>query len=286
MAYFKTSAVVGGGTMGRGIAQILAAAGVQTRLIEKDDAAAQAATDGLTDLLDREVAKWGMTESEKKAILRRVQVGTDLALVAGVSVVVEAIQEEMPAKQALWARIEEICGPDELKITHTATLSISEIASRLKEPARMIGMHFLPPVHKIPVVEIVRGLKTSDRTYQEARELAGLLGKKAVEVTEYPGYITARVILPMLNEAIHALMEGVASADDIDTAMKLGFNFEAGPLHMADRIGLDAVLKWMNALFAELGDAKYRPCPLLRKMVRAGQLGVKTGKGFFEYDAD
>lgn len=286
MAYFKTSAVVGGGTMGRGIAQILAAAGIQTRLIEKDDAAAAAALDGLTDLLDREVAKWGMTGPEKKAILKRVQITTDLELAAGASVVIEAIQEELSAKQALWTRIEEICGAGELKITHTATLSISEIASRLKEPARMIGMHFLPPAHRIPVVEIVRGLKTSDPTFQEARELAAILGKKPVEVTEYPGYITARVILPMLNEAIYALMEGVASADDIDTAMKLGFNFEAGPLRMADRIGLDAILKWMNALFAELGEPKYRPCPLLRKMVRAGQLGVKTGKGFFEYDGD
>lgn len=286
MAYFKTAAVVGGGTMGRGIAQVLAAAGVQTKLIEKDEEAAAAAREGLSDLLDREVAKWGMTESEKKAILKRVAVTIELADVRGCAVVVEAIQEDLGPKQALWMKIEEISGADVLKITHTATLSISEIASRLKDPARMIGMHFLPPAHRIPVVEIVRGLKTSDATCKAARDLAAALGKKPVEVYEYPGYITARVILPMLNEAMHALMEGVANADDIDTAMKLGFNFEAGPLHLADRIGLDAVLKWMQALHQELGDAKYRPCPLLRKMVRAGQLGVKTGKGFFDYEPD
>lgn len=286
MAYFRLAAVVGGGTMGRGIAQVLAAAGVPVRLVERDDATAEAARAGLEELLDREVAKWGMTESEKKALLKRVAVGTELEAVHGVDVVIEAIQEEMAAKQAIWQRIEELGGTAVLKITHTATMSISEIASKLADPSRMVGMHFLPPVHRIKVVEIVRGLKTADAAFVSARELAVSLGKKPVEVTEYPGYITARVVLPMLNEAMHALMEGVASADDIDTAMKLGFGMEAGPLHLADRIGLDAVLKWMIALFQELGEAKYRPCPLLRKMVRAGQLGVKSGRGFFTYDDD
>jgi 3-hydroxybutyryl-CoA dehydrogenase len=271
--------------MGRGIAQVFAAAGIPTKLVERDQAAAEAARRGLEELLDREVGKWGMTEGEKRACLKRIAIGADAAVVQGVEVIVEAIQEEMPAKKALWKRLEEIAGPDVLKVTHTATISISEIASALTSPARMIGMHFLPPAHRIPMVEIVRGLATSDATFEAARDLAVALGKKPVEVYEYPGYITARLICPMLNEAMHALMEGVASAEDIDTAMRLGFGFEAGPLHLADRIGLDAVLKWMQALFDELGEAKYRPCPLLRKMVRAGQLGVKTGKGFFRYDA-
>lgn len=286
MAMLKSASVVGGGTMGRGIAQVLAAAGIATRLIEKDEATGKAALEGLEELLDREVAKWGMTEGEKKAILKRITITSDLAAVKGTDVVIEAIQEDREAKIAIWKLIEEIAGRDILKITHTATLSVSEIASRLVEPGRLVGMHFLPPAHRIPVVEIVRGLKTTDPAFVAARELAVTLGKKPVEIYESPGYVTARLICPMLNEAMHALMEGVASADDIDTAMRLGFGFEAGPLHLADRIGLDAVLKWMNALFDELGEAKFRPCPLLRKMVRAGQLGVKTGRGFFTYDAD
>lgn len=281
----RAAAIVGGGTMGRGIAQVFAAAGVPTRLVERDDALAQAAREGLEELLDREVAKWGMTEGEKKALLRRVTFTADLATIRGCDVVVECIQEDLDAKIALWTRIEEIAGRDVLKITHTATLSVSEIAAKLLEPGRLVGMHFLPPAPRIPVVEIVRGLKTTDAAFAATREMAVTLGKKPVEVFEYPGYITARVICPMLNEAMHALMEGVASAEDIDTAMSLGFGFEAGPLRLADRIGLDAVLKWMQALFDELGEAKFRPCPLLRKMVRAGQLGVKSGKGFFEYDA-
>ena len=286
MASVRSAAIVGGGTMGRGIAQVFAAAGMATRLIERDAASAAAALRGLEEMLDREVAKWGMTAGEKKAIVKRIAIGTDHAAVAGVDVVLEAIQEDLAAKQALWVQIEQVAGPAVLKITHTATLSISEIASRLTDPGRMVGMHFLPPAPRIPVVEIVRGLKTTEAAFVAARDLAVALSKRPVEVFEYPGYITARVICPMLNEAMHALMEGVASAEDIDIAMKLGFGFEAGPLHMADRIGLDGVLKWMNALFSELGEAKFRPCPLLRKMVRAGQLGVKSGKGFFEYDAE
>lgn len=286
MAIIRSAAVVGGGTMGRGISQVLSAAGIPTTLVERNEAALASAKAGLEDLLDGEVAKWGLTEGEKKAILKRITITTDLQWIVGADVIVEAIQEERDAKIALWHRIEEVAGRQVLKITHTATLSVSEIASQLAEPGRMVGMHFLPPAHRIPVVEIVRGLKTTDAAFVAAREMAVTLGKKPVEVTEYPGYITARVVCPMLNEAMHALMEGVASAEDIDLAMKLGFGFEVGPLRLADRIGLDVVLKWMRALFDELGDAKYRPCPLLRKMVRAGQLGVKSGKGFFEYDAD
>ena len=285
MSQIRSVAVVGGGTMGRGIAQVFAAAGIPTKLVERDEAAAKGALRGLEELLDQEVAKWGLTAGEKKAILKRIAITTDLGSIAGADVVLEAIQEEREAKIAIWTKIEEIAGRSVLKITHTATLSVSEIASKLIEPGRLVGMHFLPPAHRIPVVEIVRGLKTTDAAFVAARELAVTLGKKPVEVNEYPGYITARVICPMLNEAMHALMEGVATAEDIDLAMKLGFGFEVGPLRLADRIGLDAVLKWMLSLVDELGDAKYRPCPLLRKMVRAGQLGVKSGKGFFDYDA-
>jgi len=171
-----------------------------------------------------------------------------------------------------------------LLITNTATLSISEIAADLSHKEMLIGMHFLNPVQKTPLVEIARGLATSADTYQQAKKLAEDMSKTPVEVFEYPGYITSRVIVPMLNEALYVLMEGVASADDIDTAMRLGFNFAVGPLTLVDQIGLDELLLWMKSLHDELGDLKYRPCPLLRKLVRAGFLGKKVGKGIFEYD--
>jgi len=163
-------------------------------------------------------------------------------------------------------------------------LSVSQIADATKRQDKVIGMHFLSPVPKIPLVELIRGLKTSDDTYLNVKRFAEILEKTAVEVYEYPGYITVRVITPLINEAMHVLMEGVASAEGIDTAMKLGFNFNMGPLALADMMGLDIVMEWMESLFKELGDRKYKPCPILRKMVREGNLGRKTGKGFFEYD--
>jgi 3-hydroxybutyryl-CoA dehydrogenase len=279
----KKAAVVGAGTMGRGIAQILAAAGIPVYLVDRDDAHVQQAIAGITETLDREIAKWGMTSAEKKSLLSRITGHHDLECIRDAEIVIEAIQEELAAKQELWTQLERLTPPEVLKISHTATLSITEIARPLTDPGRLIGLHFLPPAPKIPVVEIVRGLKTTDDTLHHTRELIETLGKTAVEVTEYPGFITARIVVPMLNEAMHALMEGVASAKDIDTAMRLGFGFEVGPLSLADRIGLDQVLKWMNNLSQELGDPKYRPCPLLRKMVRAGHLGVKSGRGFFDY---
>jgi 3-hydroxybutyryl-CoA dehydrogenase len=165
-------------------------------------------------------------------------------------------------------------------------LSITEVASVSERQDKVIGIHFLQPVPKIPLVEIIRALKTSDETYNIVKEFCEMLDKTAVEVYEYPGYITTRVIVPMINEAMYILMEGVATAEHIDTAIKLGYNFPRGPLQLADEIGLDELMAWMETLFRELGESKYRPCPLLRKLVRAGHLGVKTGKGFFEYDSN
>ncbi len=279
----KTVAVFGAGTMGRGISQLISSKGMDVVLIERDDERAQK---GLTELeknIDEEIARWTMTESEKRAILSRIKVTSNIDSVVHGDLVIEAISENLQTKQNLWHKLDSICAPETIFITNTSALSITEIAATTERQDKVIGMHFLNPVPKIPLVEIVRGLKTTDETYQIIKVFGETLDKTAVEVFEYPGYITTRVIVPMINEAIHIVMEGVASVEHVDTAMKLGYNFPKGPLALADQIGLDELMAWMETLFRELGEAKYRPCPLLRKLVRAGHLGKKTGKGFFEY---
>ncbi|MBI3890616.1 MAG: NAD(P)-binding domain-containing protein [Candidatus Wallbacteria bacterium] len=281
--HFRKIAVVGGGTMGQGIAQVAASAGIDVVLVEVSEERAQQVQRELSAKLDAQIAKWGLTTSDKRAILARVHVTEDKAHFGHVDLAVEAVPERLAVKQAVFVDLERILGPDVVKITHTATLSVSEISQVLQHPERAIGMHFLSPVHRVPVVEVVRGLATSDDTFGTVKQLIAVLGKTCVEVNEYPGYITTRGIVPMLNEAMHMVMEGVASARDVDAALKLGFGLEMGPLGMADRIGLDQVLLWMESLFHELGEMKYRPCPLLRKMVLAGHLGIKSGKGFFVY---
>jgi len=279
-------AVIGAGMMGRGIARTCAARGIQVALLEVEGEPLQRGMAQLNGEMDQEIARWGMTQSEKRAILARIKGAVDHLEASRAQIVIEAITEDFDRKKALFQQLDELCPPESIFVTNTSSLSITELAATTRREDRFIGLHFLNPVPKIPMVEIVRGLKTSDDTFRIVQDFARVLDKTPVEVFEYPGYITTRIIVTMLNEAMYVLMEGVATAESIDTAMKLGFNQPIGPLALADQIGLDEVMRWMKILHDELGDMKYRPCPLLRKMVRAGHLGKKAGRGFFHYDKD
>ena len=278
--------VIGAGVMGRGISQLLSSSGIDVVLLDLSDQIIEESIRLLSEEMDNDIEKWGMTVGEKKAILSRIKGTTEYQDAPTVDLVVEAIPEDLAAKREVFTKIDSLTRPDAMLISHTSTLSITEIASATKRPERVIGLHFLPPVTKIPVVEVVRGLKTSPETISAIKDFVDQqLNKTVVTVYEYPGYVTTRIIVPLLNEAMHVLMEGIASAEDIDTAIRLGYGFHIGPLALADMMGLDEVMKWMENLLNELSDHKYNPCPLLRKLVRAGYLGKKTGQGFFKYDA-
>ena len=282
----RTVGVVGGGTMGQGIAITCASAGLDVLLHDRSEALTSTAIECIGESLDRDIAKWRRTASEKKAIQARVRAVHDLAALEASQIVIEAVPEDLETKASIFQDLDRICPPEDILATNTSALSVTEIGARTARPDRVIGLHFLAPVPTVPLVEVVRGLRTSDATFASAIAFVKLLGKTGVEVFEYPGYITTRVILPFLNEAMYVVMEGVASADAVDTSMRLGYGLPMGPLALADRMGLDEVMRWMQHLFDELGDVKYRPCPLLRKMIRAGKLGVKSGSGFFDYDDD
>jgi 3-hydroxybutyryl-CoA dehydrogenase len=278
--------LVGGGIMGQGIAITCAAAGLDVLLLEKTGHLARHSLHEIGATLERDIAKWRRTESEKKAILGRIRAVDEIAALGQAQIVVECVSEDLALKVTIFQQLDGVCPPAAVLASNTSSLSVTEIAARTGRPERVIGLHFLQPVPSVPLVEVVRGLRTSDASFRTALEFVRLLGKTGIEVFEFPGYVTTRVILPFLNEAMHVVMEGVASAEAVDTSMRLGYGLPVGPLALADRIGLDEVNRWMQYLFQELGDLKYRPCPLLRKMIHAGQLGVKSGRGFFEYDED
>ncbi|MCB2204330.1 3-hydroxybutyryl-CoA dehydrogenase [bacterium] len=276
--------LVGGGVMGRGLAQTLSSNGINVLIVEKDQNRATMCLDGLSENMDREIQRWAMTEGEKRALLSRIKVSTDINEIAGTDFVMEVVDEQFELKQDLLIRLDKLCAKETIIASNTSTLSLTKIARPVMSPGRIIGLHFANPVPKTPLCEIVRAFHTSDETFQATREFIQSIGKTTVEVYEYPGFITTRVIIPMVNEAMYILMEGVASAEDIDTAMRLAYNMPMGPLELADSMGLEELLAWMESMFQELGDSKYRPCPLLRRKVREQKYGKKVGEGFFRYD--
>ncbi len=281
---FHSIAVIGLGVMGQGIAQSISAAGIEVIAVERSEKRLSHQIKSLDETLENDIHRWTMTKSEKRAILSRIKGTTDIATIAHIPIVIEAVDENFELKRKLFHELDQLCSPETILVSNTSTLNLSKLATFTKRADKVIGMHFLNPVPKVPLVELVRGMKTSDETFNTIQKLALRLGKTPIEVFEYPGFVTTRIIIPLLNEAMYILMEGVATAESIDTAMRLGYEFRYGPLELADMMGLDEVLAWMDSLFHELGEAKYRPCPLLRQMVRKGKLGKKVGEGFFKYD--
>ena len=277
-------AVVGGGVMGQGIAQTVAGSGIETIVIEKDETQLEKAQKNLSESIDREINRWTLTTSEKKSIFARIHWDIDLKKVHACELIIEAVDEDFELKRDIFSKLDKIAKKETIYISSASTLSLTKIAETTNRPDKMIGMHFLNPVPKVPLVELVKCLHTSNETVEIAKNFASKIGKTPVEVYEYPGFITTRAIVPLLNEAMYILMEGVATAKDIDTAMKLGYNFPNGPLEMADIMGLDEVLTWMETLWKTLGEPRYRACPILRKLVRERKLGKKTGEGFYKYD--
>jgi 3-hydroxybutyryl-CoA dehydrogenase len=280
----KEIAIIGAGVMGQGIAQTISAAGMDVLLIEKNDKKLKQSKAMLSEYIDREIKRWAMTKSEKKSILSRIVWDTTFDQIADRDLIIEAVDEDYDLKLNIFSQLDKKAKKDCIFVSNTSTLSLTKIAESTSRPDKMIGLHFLNPVPKIPVVEVVKCLHTSNETIVKVKTFVSNIGKTPVEVYEYPGFVTTRAIVPLLNEAMHILMEEIATAKDIDTAMKLGYNFQMGPLEMADSMGLDEVLAWMETLWQTLGEARYRACPILRKLVRERKLGKKTGEGFYKYD--
>ncbi|MGI1690286.1 3-hydroxybutyryl-CoA dehydrogenase [Thermoanaerobacter uzonensis] len=275
--------VVGAGTMGSGIAQVFAESGFDVIIRDVDIKFVERGLGIIENNLKRSVEKGKITEEEKNKILGKIKGTVDINEAKDADFVIEAAIENMEIKKQIFKELDNVCKEGTVLATNTSSLSITEIASSTKRPEKVIGMHFFNPVPVMKLVEVIKGMKTSEETFNIVRELAQKLGKTPVEVNEAPGFVVNRILIPMINEAIGVLADGVASASDIDEAMKLGANHPIGPLALSDLIGNDVVLAIMDTLYSEFNDSKYRPHPLLRKMVRAGLLGRKTGKGFFEY---
>ena len=276
--------VIGAGQMGSGIAQVCAQAGFDVKLNDMKQEFFERGIGVITKNLSRDVEKGRKTEEEKQAILSRITMSLKLQDAADVDIVIEAAVENMEIKQSIFKQLDEIAPKHAILATNTSSLPITEIGAVTKRPQQVIGMHFMNPVPVMKLVEIIRGLATADEVYKAVEEMTRKLDKTPVEVNDFPGFVANRILLPMINEAIYTLYEGVATKEAIDDVMKLGMNHPMGPLTLADFIGLDTCLSIMEILHEGLGDSKYRPCPLLRKYVAAGWLGKKSGRGFYVYE--
>lgn len=278
--------VIGAGQMGSGIAQVAAQSGFTVVFNDLCRAYVVKALAGISRRLDRSVDKSDMTPQQREATLGRIVSSTSLEDVAGVDLVIEAVPEELALKQQIFRTLDRSVQAETILATNTSSLPITEIAAVTRHPERVVGMHFMNPVPVMELVELVRGIATNDKTFRTVQELAGRLGKTPVAVNDSPGFVSNRVLMPLINEAIYCVYEGVAAAEDVDRVMTLGMRHPMGPLTLADFVGLDTCLAVMETLCRGFADSKYRPCPLLRKMVQAGWLGQKSGRGFYEYPRD
>jgi len=279
----KKIGVVGAGTMGNGIAHVAAQSGFDVVLVDVDQKFLDKAVGTVKKNLGRQVEKGKLTQEQMDGTLGKIKTAASLEAVKDCGVVVEAVFEDLKVKKDIFVKLDALCPPEAILATNTSTISITQIASATKRPDKVIGMHFMNPVPMMQLVEVIKGVATSEATYQIVDELAKKMGKTPVLVNDYPGFVANRVLQPMINEACYCLMEGVATPEAIDTVLKLGANHPIGPLALADLIGLDVCLAIMEVLYTGFSDSKYRPCPLLKKMVAAGNLGRKTGQGFFKY---